>query len=114
MQHYHVNRNAYFNENINQNINQNINKNKNYIPSIIINQNNNFLNESNINNIIYIQKIYNQIFFDYNNSEIFDIFLINKNINISELLNYIYSKSIKLKIKNIYILSVENIDIYKF
>ena len=38
--------------------------------------------------------------------------MINKNINISELLNYIHSKSNKIKIKNIYILSVENIDIY--
>ena len=115
MQHYHVNRNAYFNENMNKNINQDINQNihEKDISQFIIQQNNNFINlsidKSTINNIIYIQKIYNQIFFVINNSDIFDIFLINKNINISELINYIYLKSIKINIKNIYILSVENI-----
>ena len=134
MRHYHINRNAYFNENknnskiIKDNItdtNNNYDKCKinNLVETSNIIQTSNIIEISNIietsniienkiDNIKYIQEIYDQIFIKYNEPLIFNLFIINKNINISELLNYIYSKSIKIKIKNIYILSVENIIIY--
>jgi hypothetical protein len=119
MNHYHINRKAsFYEDNI---INNEINIIKNE-DNIIKNEINTIKNEDNIikneintvkNKINYLEDIYNELFIKKNNTKIYDIFLINKNINISELLNYIQLNNLKIKIKNIYIISSENINIYK-